>query len=154
MLHGGEGFTNDMWEEITRTHSVSKETAEHLAAKFGSSAWDVLALAKENPHLAPSILPGGAPIRAEVVYSVREEFAMTIEDVLARRLGVQFWSWREAIHAAPVAGALIAQELQWSPEYARSSISTYIDKINHLLERAGLEPEKLSGSSTANPAAV
>jgi glycerol-3-phosphate dehydrogenase len=154
MLHGGEGFTDDMWEEITRTHSVSKETAQHLAAKFGSSAWDVLALAKENSHLAQSILPGGAPIRAEVVYSVQEEFAMTIEDVLARRLGVQFWSWREAIHAAPVAGALIAQELQWSPEYARSSISTYIDKINHLLERAGLEPEKLSGSSTANPAAV
>jgi hypothetical protein len=79
---------------------------------------------------------------------------MTIEDVLARRLGVQFWSWREAIHSAPVTGALIAKELQWSPEYARSAISTYIDKINHLLERAGLELEKLSGSSTANPAAV
>jgi glycerol-3-phosphate dehydrogenase len=154
VLHGGEGFTNDMWEEIARTHSVSKETAQHLAAKFGSSAWDVLALAKENLHLAQSILPGGAPIRAEVVYSVREELAMTIEDVLARRLGVQFWSWREAIHSAPVTGALIAKELQWSPEYARSAISTYIDKINHLLERAGLELEKLSGSSTANPAAV
>src|SRR5262245_2993738 len=33
-------------------------------------------------------------IRAEVVYAVREELAARVKDVLARRVGVQFYSWR------------------------------------------------------------
>jgi glycerol-3-phosphate dehydrogenase len=154
VLFGGEGYAEDMWEEIVSVHNVSKETAHHLASKFGSAAWNVLKLTDENRSLAQPVLPGSAPIQAEVVYSVREEMATTIEDVLARRLGVQFWSWREAIHSAPVVGSLIAEELQWSPAQARSAISSYVEKINHLLDRAGLEPERFPGSSTANSSAV
>jgi glycerol-3-phosphate dehydrogenase len=152
VLHGGEGFAANMWEEIAHTYPVSKETAHHLAAKFGSSARDVLKLAEENKKLLQPVLPGSAPIQAEVIYSVREELAMTIEDVLARRLGVQFWSWREAIRSAPVVGSLMAEELRWSPEFARSSVKAYGDKINSYLDRAGLEKEVASGAA-ATPSA-
>jgi glycerol-3-phosphate dehydrogenase len=151
VLHGGEGFAEDMWEEIVRVHPVSKETAQHLAGKFGSSAWEVLKLATEKPSLEQLVLPGSAPIQAEVIYSVREELAMTIEDVIARRLGLQFYSWRDAMHAAPVVGALMAGELGWSPEETRAAVAAYVGKINRLLERAGLETEVSSGASAASP---
>ena len=35
-----------------------------------------------------------APIRAEVIFGAREELAATIEDVLARRIGLQMYGWR------------------------------------------------------------
>jgi len=146
LLHGGEGFTSDFWEELALIYPLSKETAQHLAAKFGTSAWNVLELTRLNRNLAQPILPGSPPIQAEVVYSVREELAATIEDVLARRLGVQFYSWREAIHAAPVVGSLMAEELQWSNTDTKLAITRYVGKINHLLEQAGLEPETFPGA--------
>ena len=154
VLHGGEGFTSDFWEKLTAEYQISKETAHHLASKFGTAARNVLELTRENSDLAQPILPGHPPIQAEIVYSVREELAETIEDVLARRLGVQFYSWRDAVHSAPAVGTLMAQELHWSDAEAKSAVTAYINKINHLLERAGLEQERSEGSSASRSTAV
>ncbi len=84
------------------------------------------------------ILEGGEAIRAEVIYSVRHEMAYTIEDVLARRIGMQFYSWRDSIKAAPVVGSLIAEELRWSVPEADAAVKQYIEKIDYLLDSAGL----------------
>jgi glycerol-3-phosphate dehydrogenase len=146
VLHGGVGFTADLWKELAGAASLSEQTARHLASKFGTAASKVLQLARENPSLAQPLVPGGAPIQAEVVYAVREELAATIEDVLSRRLGLQFYSWRDAIHAAPVAGALMAAELHWSNAEARSAVTQYTDRVNLLLQRAGLEPEPIAAA--------
>lgn len=72
-----------------------------------------------------------------------------MEDILARRLGVQFFSWREAIRSAPLVASLMAQELQWSSEQAKSETAKYVGKINGFLERAGLESETFSGTSAS-----
>jgi glycerol-3-phosphate dehydrogenase len=149
VLHGGDGFTIEFWKQLMHLYPVSKETAQHLAAKFGTAAWKVLQLTVENHTLSQPILAGSPPIQAEVVYCVREELAATIEDVVARRLGIQFYSWREAIHAAPLVGSLMAEELRWSKDDTKSAIASYVAKINRLLERAGLDPEALSGDSAS-----
>jgi glycerol-3-phosphate dehydrogenase len=153
VLHGGDGFTIEFWKQLMHLYPVSKETAQHLAAKFGTAAWKVLQLTVENHTLSQPILAGSLPIQAEVVYCVREELAATIEDVVARRLGIQFYSWREAIHAAPLVGSLMAEELRWSNDDKKSAIASYVAKINRLLERAGFEPETLSGDSASQVSA-
>jgi glycerol-3-phosphate dehydrogenase len=154
ILHGGEGFSSDLWEKLMVSNAISKETAHHLAAKFGTAAWKVLELTRENRNLGQPILSGQPPIQAEVVYCVRNELAASIEDVLARRLGVQFYSWRDAIHSAPIVGSLMAEELHWSDDRTKSAIANYVGKINRRLEQAGLEPEKLSGASAGSGSAV
>jgi glycerol-3-phosphate dehydrogenase len=146
VLHGGKEFNSDLWEKLLAAHAISKETAQHLAAKFGTAAWKVLELTTENCDLGQPILAGSPPIQAEVVYCIRKELAATIEDVIARRLGIQFYSWREAVHAAPVVGSLMAQELNWSIDQTKSAVTSYVSKIDRLLERAGLEPEISSGA--------
>ena len=92
VLYGGGGFTGDLWEKLAAAFPIAKETAHHLAAKFGTTAWEVLELTKQSRGLAEPILAGSAPIQAEVIYSIRHELAATLEDILARRLGVQFLS--------------------------------------------------------------
>lgn len=154
VLHGGEGFTEDLWEEVVRIYPASNATAQHLTSKFGTTVWNVLELTRKNARLAQPIVPGSAPIQAEVVYSVREELAATIEDVLARRTGIQFYSWREAIQAAPVVGSLMAEELRWSSEETKSAISGYVNHIHHLVERAGLEPQQSEDSAAGRSATV
>ena len=153
VLYGGEGFRVDLWEKLRAAFPIAKETAHHLAAKFGTAAWKVLELTRENRNLAEPILAGSPPILAEVVYSVREELAATLEDVLARRLGMQFYSWREAIRSAPAVATQMAKELCWSSEQTNAAIAAYVDKMNRILEHAGLQPETLSGATAGHASA-
>lgn len=153
VLYGGNGFTDDYWKKLCRQYALSEKTGRHLAGKFGTAAAKVLALGKDNDALMEPILEGGVAIQAEVVYSVRYEMACTIEDVLARRLGMQFYSWRDAIEAAPVVGALMAEELHWNDAVARDAIKEYVEKINHLLDAAGLSFEPYASLISRQPAA-
>jgi glycerol-3-phosphate dehydrogenase len=153
ILSGGEGFTDDYWKRLCREHPISEGTARHLAAKFGTASQNVLELAIDDPDLLQTILPGGRAIRAEVVYAVRYEMAATIEDVLARRLGMQFYSWSDCLDAAPIVGSLMQKELQWSDPSAREAITTYIEKIYHLIETAGLSRERHASSRSGQSAA-
>lgn len=154
VLHGGEGFSSDLWKNLIAVYPILQDTGQHLAAKFGSAAWQVLQLTLKNRSLAEPILAGSPPIQAEVVYCVRNELAATLEDVIARRLGIQFYSWKEAIHAAPIVAELMAEELHWSSDQAKSAIATYVNKVNRLLEHAGLEAERFSGAPAGHTSAV
>src|SRR5271156_3197644 len=97
-------------------------------------------LAIKNPELGKAIVEGFAPIRAEVVYSAGE-MAVTIEDVLARRVGLEFFSWRASRDAAPVVGAILGQQLGWSVEQRESKIREYVSKIDRYFAVAGLASE-------------
>ena len=121
-----------------QTYPISKETAQHLAAKFGTAAWDVLVLTRTNPSLIQLLVPGNAQIQAEVVYAVREELAATLEDVISRRIGLQYYSWKDAIKAAPVVGSLMAQELQWTSAQEQEAVSGYAKRIHFFLQSAGV----------------
>ena len=145
VLFGGLGFTDDYWKQFCRDQAISEATAHHLATKFGTAGREALALGRENAALLEPIVPEHPAIRAEVVYSVRKEMAATIEDVLARRLGIQLYSWRTAIEAAPVVGSLMAAELGWSDAATHTAITGYVEKIHHLLDAAGL-PRKRSSA--------
>jgi glycerol-3-phosphate dehydrogenase len=138
VLFGGENFTDDYCEKLACQHGLSEALARHLTSKFGTASEKILALARENTALLKPIIPNFPAIGAEVVYAVRHEMAATIEDVLARRIGMQLYSWRDSLEAAPVVGSLMAAELRWDDAYESEAVHRYAQKINHLLDSAGL----------------
>ena len=107
LLWGGEGYTPTYWTTLSAVRGVSEETAKHLAMKFGTKAPEVLELAGGEEDLGEPIVEGSAPIRAEVTYCTVNEMAITVEDVLFRRLGLQLYSWRCAIKAAPITASIL-----------------------------------------------
>jgi glycerol-3-phosphate dehydrogenase len=139
LLTGARGFSPDYWKQLAQNYRLSPETAQHLARKFGTDSPKVLELAKQEPQLLQPLFVGGIPIRAEVVYVIREEMAQTIEDILLRRIGVQFHSWKEAAQAAPVVGQLLAREFAWSEAQTKKAVADYLDLLQHLLHCAGIE---------------
>jgi glycerol-3-phosphate dehydrogenase len=64
--------------------------------------------------------------------------AVTIEDVLMRRIGLQFFSWEASIRAAVPTGAILTKELGWSTDAERAAIEQYQNKIRRLMQLAGL----------------
>ena len=151
VLYGSEGWTTDHWLELVNTYKVTPDVAHRLSTKFGTAAGNILDLAKADTSLGERIISEQPIIRAEVVYVVRNELAATIEDILARRLGVQFYSWRAAREAAPVVGAILGAELGWTDEQTQSAVNAYVSHINRLLDLAGL-PRETARPVSAKPA--
>jgi glycerol-3-phosphate dehydrogenase len=137
-LAGGEGYTANYWQSLVKEFAVGEETARHLAAKFGTRARKMLALIRTDATLGAPLVKGLPPICAEVVYCAREEMAMTIEDILARRIGLQLLDWQKAIEAAPRVGELLAREFHWSAEEERKAVLAYTSKIDEFLIALGL----------------
>jgi len=141
VLAGAAGFTADYWKILAKDYALEEATAQHLAQKFGTRATEVLALARADRSLAAPLVAGLPHIRAEAVYAIRNEMAQTIEDILARRLGLQLFDWRKAMEAAPVVADLLAQELGWARERRDQAIASYTDKIRNFLRTLGLTEE-------------
>jgi len=140
-LSGSADYRWDYWETLSSEFHLPAATAQHLAHKYGTAASSVLKLAESDPSLALSLVEGQAPIRAQVVYAARNEMAETVEDVLARRIGLQFMGWRLGIRAAPAVAALLRRELGWSAADEVAAVDQYIGQVNHMLEVAGQAPE-------------
>jgi glycerol-3-phosphate dehydrogenase len=142
-LVGFEGWKPNFWEELVWEYGVSKETAQHLSRKFGAAAKEVLDPTKTDAGLKEPIAGGSHSLPAEVAYGVREEMATSIEDILARRTGLQLFSWEQAIAAAPAVGAIMARELGWSPIQKKDAVEEYVNKINRLMQLIGLRPREV-----------
>ena len=142
-LTGADGYTPDYWMNLVRDYHISEQTAQYLAGRYGTTAPEVLDWSKKDRDLARPIVEGLVPIRAEIRHSACE-MAVTIEDVLSRRIGLEFFSWRASREAAPVVGSILGKRLGWTAEQTRFAIEQYVARINRHLSIAGLEPEASS----------
>jgi glycerol-3-phosphate dehydrogenase len=74
--------------------------------------------------------------------------AITIEDMLMRRTGLQFYSWRAAISAAAPTATILAKELGWSADFERSAAEEYRKKISRLIQLAGLPADAIEAAQS------
>jgi glycerol-3-phosphate dehydrogenase len=140
-LHGAEGWGQGFWRVLVSEYGVSPATARHLSKKFGTASLKILDIARQDARYGDAIVPGLAPIQAEVVYAVQHEMAQTLEDVLARRIGLQLFSWRASLRAAPVVAPLMADLLGWTREQAEHAVEEYVQKVTGRMSAIGLHPE-------------
>jgi glycerol-3-phosphate dehydrogenase len=145
-LIGSEGYSEDYWKTLMANFEVSEPNARHLAEKYGTRAAQVLGLAASNADLGEPLVKGLAPLQAEVTFAARFEMAMTLEDVLARRIGLQFHGWSEAITAAPATADILSLELGWSEAYRDNALNEYVEKIRDYQRKAGLAVESQVGA--------
>src|SRR5258708_18028729 len=109
-MYGAAGDTKLYIQAKDKEYSPRADVARNLAGKFGTRALEILELLNENPSWNRRITTGLPAIEVEIVFCIRYEMAETIEDLLARRTGSQFYGWKAAIEAAPRAAELLAQE--------------------------------------------
>lgn len=138
LLAGSRGYTPDYSHKLAHEFGLSAEIAQHLAGKFGARATDVAALAKHDPDLARPLVEELPPLRAEVIYAIRHEMAVGIEDILARRIGLEFYSWKDAVTAAPVVADLLARHCHWPESTRHEALAHYLRRVHDLMERVGL----------------
>jgi len=82
---------------------------------------------KTNKYLNEKIHPALTYLRAEVVWSVRNEMTRTVEDFLARRSRALFLDARTSIEAAPITAKLIAKELGYGRKWIKKQVEDFTD---------------------------
>lgn len=137
-LSGSEGYSDAYPQTLVAAHGVTEAAARHLSEKFGTRAAAVLDLAKREPALAQGLVDGHPAIRAEIAYSARHEMAATLDDVLERRTGLQFFSWEAALAAAPVTAAVMQREMGWDGAQTQKAIDEYAGTLTAWTRKIGL----------------
>lgn len=97
---------------------------DHLSL-YGTDRQYILALQADDPALATPLHPSLPFTGAEVVWAVRQEGALTVEDVLARRVRALFLDAKASIEMAPKVASLMRAELSNDQAWEAGQIQAY-----------------------------
>jgi glycerol-3-phosphate dehydrogenase len=95
---------------------------DHLARLYGARLDRVMALVKESPALAATLSPSG-DIAAQVLFSIREEMALTLSDIVMRRTGIGQLG-RPSARALDIAASIAAEALGWTNARKEAEIAS------------------------------
>src|SRR5215472_13661832 len=121
--------------EIARAGSVSQETARGMMEWHGQRAMDIARMALVSAELRAPICPHTSHIVAEVVEAYRNEFAVTLGDVLLRRVPVALgpcWSESCSREAALRIGAVLG----WNEHTLGDNLEAFESERSSFLRRS------------------
>ncbi len=141
-LVGGENYRFDDWQHLQSRYQLPADVSQHLMRTYGTRADRVARLTVDQPALAQRLSKNLPYIGAEVIYQAREEMAVTLRDVLARRWRLELSDWVLTAQLAEPVAHLMAAELQWPKGYRTAQVSAYRKLLAQFFKQAGLQPER------------
>ncbi len=102
--------------------TVDKTDALHF---YGSDAAAIKNLCKENKSWGELIHPAVPNIKAEIIWAVRKEMAISVEDILARRTRILFLNAPAAITAVHMVAKLMAAESNKNEAWVQQQINDF-----------------------------
>ncbi len=102
--------------------NVDRSTWDYV---YGSDITSIRNLVNTDKSLGELIHPDYTFTKAHVVWAVRNEMALTVEDVLARRVRLLFLDARAAIATAPLVASIMAKELDETTLWEESQIEAF-----------------------------
>ena len=110
--------------EIARIGGVSEETARGMLEWHGKRASDIARMALVSAELRAPICPHSSHIVAEVVEAYRREFAVTLGDVLLRRVPVALGAcWSES--CSREAALRVSAVLGWKDQVMGANLEAF-----------------------------
>jgi glycerol-3-phosphate dehydrogenase len=134
-LRGAEG-----WRETQKRDA-------HLASRYGGEAGVVEAMMAADPTTGEALVPGLPYRRAEALYAVRYEMAVTLDDVLSRRTRSRLLGRDATAAAAHDVAELLSTELGWSETERAAQVDRFQAALAREREVPGL-PENVAIAGT------
>ena len=109
---------------------LSAATVEHLIHSYGRNHMQILALGLYDPELLKPLGPNCSAIRAQVIYGVEDEMALTLEDFMSRRTDLLHFNGKGKLEK--VVAKLMAKPLGWSRTRRRAEIKRYRQRVKEM----------------------
>ena len=143
-LRGHEGF-----RPVERPDWLTDATIDHLDNRYGSDAGRIIEIAKNDPQLARPLVDGLPYLRAEAVYSVTHEMALSLDDIMTRRTRARLFDRRATVNAASDTARLVAPLLSWSEADIDREVRTFVDSCAREDAAAMVTEDEFIASTTA-----
>jgi glycerol-3-phosphate dehydrogenase len=124
------------------------EAAARLVARHGTEASGVVALGGELDLLRP-LVPGRPFLEAEVAWAVRRELALSVDDVLSRRLRLSPELADRGAGVAPRVAEIMGGELGWDEARRDLEADAYLATATR---EYGIAPSPSAQESAPEPA--
>jgi glycerol-3-phosphate dehydrogenase len=105
--------------------TIGSHAPIQLVARYGTEAPAVVALGAELDLIRP-LVPGRAFLEAEVAWAARQELAVSLDDVLARRMRLAPELPDRGASIAPRVAAILGRELGWGESRQALEVQTYL----------------------------
>jgi glycerol-3-phosphate dehydrogenase len=109
---------------------LSATTVEHLIHSYGRNHMQILALGLCDPQLLKPLGPNCPVTRAQVIYGVEDEMALTLEDFMSRRTDLLHFNGERKLEK--VVAKLMAKSLGWSRARRRAEIKRYRQRVKEM----------------------
>lgn len=126
-LRGAKDLPSTREQVESRAQALGLPSAvnAHLLRTYGDDATDVLALAESEPLLTERLIADLPYLAAEIVYAIRQEMAITVEDALSRRTRISLEDAHRGLSVASRVAAHMARELGWTDMETQRQIADY-----------------------------
>jgi glycerol-3-phosphate dehydrogenase len=119
---GYEEYLKESVPELSERYKVPVETVRHLISFYGSRAGRVLELADGDPALTHQISPESNDIYAQVLYSLVEEGAGTLSDIMLRRMHIGITASR-GMNQVDTIALIAGKKLHWNEDEKKHYIA-------------------------------
>ena len=120
----GQATLDDFVAEVAAAAAISHDSAEKIAEWFGPKSLQIAQLARGKSAMKLSLCSHTEHIVAEAVHAFQNEYAVTLADVLLRRVPVALGPcWSE--DCSRTAAARIAAVVNWSDVQLRSELDAF-----------------------------
>ncbi|WP_064198389.1 MULTISPECIES: glycerol-3-phosphate dehydrogenase/oxidase [Emticicia] len=133
-LIGGENYTFEEWKNIQEKYKLDEDICQHLVKKYGTKANDVL----ENSNQTDRIHQNYPFIKAEVIYTIREEMVGSLRDFFARRTRMELMDWQATFSSVDNVAEIMAVELAWSETQKQVNITEYKKLLKNFMQTANI----------------
>jgi len=118
----------DVSEEMAAS-GLSRETLEVLVETYGRGYGRVIELARKLPDGTERLCPRNPEIVAQLHQAVREEMAVSLQDVLLRRTGIGL-SLCQGLDCSEAIGSRMAELCGWSPRRLDAELAAYRQHVD------------------------
>lgn len=108
---------------------LPQDTADYLVTAYGARVAEIYQLIRNDGSLAQRISSTHPYIMAQVVYAVRAEAALTVDDVLSRRIRLSITDAGAAGAAAHKVAYTMGDQLGWNAETQSAQVEAFARRI-------------------------
>lgn len=106
----------------------------HLLERYGAQIEDLGALIDADPDLGEPLKHAPQFLRADVVFALRYEGALHLEDVLVRRVRLDLEQRDRGLAAAPEILEIMRSELNWDDAKVARELALYTERVKAIRE--------------------
>jgi glycerol-3-phosphate dehydrogenase len=111
---------------LTSTGGVDAEAARSLVDRHGTEASDVLELGRDR-DMVRLLVPGFPYLEAEVAWAVEHELAMSVDDMLTRRIRLAPEVRDRGASCATRIAQIMGAILGWDQARRAAEVATYVE---------------------------